>query len=327
MRWELCFFAALGVLNLPPAAFAQLRFPEATVQLGEIRGGAPLAHQFRFECGALGVRIEEIRPGCGCLKPRLTKTTFEPREHGVIPVEIHSLGQPSGSHTWRMQVVYRCNGEVHEQTLQVRGRVVTEVTVQPAALTLDVEGPATQEIKLTDLRAKPLAVVAVKTSSPHLAARIAGPTRDERSNRQFTVHVDVRADLPDGRHDETLHIYTDDLLYQHLKLPITLVKRARERIAVQPASVAWETTAGQSIPARLVRLSDRQGERLDVERVTTDSSILHCTWAVGPGNAVTVKIQLDRDKVPGGTWSGAVRVELRSPVRQIVTIPVTSHSE
>lgn len=327
MRSGLCFFAALVVLNMPLAASAQLRFPEATVQLGEIRSGAPLAHQFQFACGASGVRIEEVRPGCGCLKPRLTKMRFEPGEHGVIPVDIHSLGQPAGPHTWRMQVVYRCNGELREQTLEVSGRVITEVTVQPAALTLEAEKPATQEIKLTDLRAKPLSVVAVKTSSPHLTARITGPTCDERKHWQFTIQLDIRAELPEGRHDETLSIYTDDPLYQHLKLPITLVKRARERITIQPESVALRSAAGQPIPARLVRLSDRDGERLEVERVTSDSPALLCTWAAGPGNAVTVKIQVDRDKLPGGAWSGAVRVELRSPVRQIVTIPVICHIE
>ena len=49
--------------------------------------------------------------------------------------------------------------------------LATEVTLQPAALTLIADGPVSQEVLLTDLRSNPLTLRGLTTSAPYLRAR------------------------------------------------------------------------------------------------------------------------------------------------------------
>ena len=56
----------------PARLRAELRFQQTTCEVGEVRGGAVLVPRFTFtNVGSTPVEITEVRPGCGCLKPRL----------------------------------------------------------------------------------------------------------------------------------------------------------------------------------------------------------------------------------------------------------------
>src|SRR5262249_35153224 len=148
---------------------ADLHFDGTTVKLGEIRAGVPLVSQFTFVNDGPGtVEVLEARPGCGCLVPLLEQRQFAPGQRGVIPLEIHTLGQPAGPHTWQLTLTYRDGEQFREKTLAVTATVVIEVSVQPASLTLFADGPVTHELTLTDLRPKPLAITRVETTAPWL---------------------------------------------------------------------------------------------------------------------------------------------------------------
>src|SRR5437868_6849608 len=83
--------------------------------------------------------------------------------------------QSAGPHTWRLTLDVLRGLVETEVPLEMTATVVTEVTVQPAALTLVVEGAIHPDVILTDLRARPLALTRVTTSSPRLLARPTGP--------------------------------------------------------------------------------------------------------------------------------------------------------
>ena len=144
---------AAALLLAAGNARADLSFANPTVDVGEVRGGAPLRQRFAFtNPGSGAVEITDLRASCGCVKPALDKRGYAPGESGELTLEVRTLGQPAGEHTWRLQVAYRAGDEAGQAELSVVGRVVTEVTVQPASLTISTEGTAAHEITLTDLR-------------------------------------------------------------------------------------------------------------------------------------------------------------------------------
>jgi len=217
----------VSATSLPPAA--SLRFETTSLRLGEIRGGLPFACQFAFvNAGQNNVELVEARPGCGCLKPRFEERQIAPGKHGTIPLEVQTVGQPAGPHTWQLTVLYRDGDQLREQALQVTATVVTEVSVQPASLTLFTEGVSCHDVTLTDLRPQPLQILDVQVTSPFLRAE-AGPfNKDGFGNFTCKIKVCTAGDLPVGRHDEMLIIHTSDPLYREFKIPITVVKRVSQ---------------------------------------------------------------------------------------------------
>src|SRR5262245_24517158 len=111
--------ACLAVLSACSAR-ADLYFERPQANLGRIRSGTPLTERFTFvNRGDKDVTITGVQTTCGCLSPRLELRSYRPGEAGVVPIEINSLSQPSGPHSWRLQIHYTDGGEPLVQTLEV----------------------------------------------------------------------------------------------------------------------------------------------------------------------------------------------------------------
>ena len=52
-------------------------------------------------------------------------------------------------------------------------------------------------------------------------------------------------------------------------------------------------------------------------------SAIRCTWAAGPGSRSTLRVLVDRERLPSGRFEGRVRVHLRQPAGGVVEVPVT----
>src|SRR5262249_45518919 len=204
--------------------------------------------------------------------------------------EVNTLSQAEGNQTWRVQLSARSSGAVQEQTLEVHARLRAEVRVQPAALTVFAEQAVGHELVLTDRRPQPLTVTGVRTSSPHLRGRVSEQGRDAAGHWVRKVSLEVAADYPPGRHDEAVHLLTDDEAYKELKIPVTVVKRSQQRLAVTPGSVNLVAPAGQPIPSRVLLVRDNDNQGVVVERVVADDPGIVCHWAPGPNNLATVKV-------------------------------------
>lgn len=307
-----------------PAARADLHFPEPRHDIGEVRCGTRRVHAFPFvNRGPDAVEITDTRASCGCLTPRLEKRVYQPGERGEIRLEINTLSQPAGSHTWRVQVFTRRGGQTEETALDVSGRVIAEIQVQPPVLNIFANQAVSHTITVTDLRPRSSTVTDARTSSPYLKTRIMGRRQDDAGRWVHTIQVDVAADCPEGRHHEVVSIDTDDPAYRDLQVPVTVVRRARQHVAAVPAAVTWQAPAGEPLPARLVLVRGADDRPVQVERVEADDPALVCQWAPGPGNQATVKLRVDRSRMTGDSLQGVVRVQVSQPERQTLTIPVT----
>jgi hypothetical protein len=318
------FLAVLALAGWAAAARAELRFARPSVDLGEVRCGVPLSHRFAFvNEGPGAVEITEARAGCGCLAPRLARRTYAAGEGGELEVEVNTLSQAAGPHTWPVSLRYRSGDVPYELPLEIRARVVADVTVRPASLTVFADAALVQEVTLTDLRRRPLAVTAVRTTSPHLSARAAEPCQDALGNRVVKVRLEVAEDFPDGRHDEALDLYTDDPAYRDLRVPVTVVKRPRQRLSATPAEVSLTAAPGQPVPGKIVLVRSREDKAVEVETVAADDPAVSCRWARGPDQMATVKITVDPARIPTGSLRSAVHIKVRAPAPETLTVPVT----
>jgi hypothetical protein len=309
-------------------ARAELRFDQPVVNAGETKAGIRLVHRFGFRnAGSEPAQITETRVSCGCLTPRLEQGIYRPGERGVLRLEVNTLGEPAGPHAWTVQVRYRCGNRYQEIPLRLTARIITEISVRPAALTIYPAGAAHHDITLTDFRTKPLAITAIDSTSPKLTPRLMGKTRDNEGNPVQPIRIEVAEDFPEGRHRETVTLYTDDARYRELTIPVTVVKGPRQRLAALPDQVKLTAAPGAPLPSQMIRLRDSNNETVEVERVVADHPAITYRWAPGPSTMATLKILVDHRRITGGRLNSAVHVHLRKPVRETVTISVVVEGE
>lgn len=305
-------------------ARADLEFKQPSADAGAIKTGTALSHRFHFvNHGPDVAEITDARASCGCLTPRIAKRTFQVGESGDLQLDVNTLSQNAGPHTWKVHLAYRSGNTTYEIPLQLTALVVAEVTVQPASLTVFAENALSQEVLVTDLRPKPLSIADVKCSSPKLRPRLAGAFRNSLGHQVRKIHIELAEDYPEGRHSEVLDIVTDDPGYKELKVPVTIVKRARQRVSTLPSQVTIKAPEGQSNPSYMVRVRDNENQPVVIERVTFEHPAVACSWAQGPGPMSTLKVTIDRAKVQGTSLETTIQVHISQPTLQTLTLPVS----
>jgi hypothetical protein len=305
------------------SAHGDLFFAEPQANGGTVRSAAPVVHHFTFvNQGPEAVQITGVQGSCGCLKPQVAKACYKPGEQGSVELEINTLSQAPGPHTWTVRLGYRDGSEPRETVLQFQARVLTEVMVQPATMVVYAERAAGHEVIVTDFRKKPLTITGVAGSSKGLEAQVVERSRDRKGHAVYRIRLVLAEDYPQGRHDDTLHIYSDDSIYADMKVPLTIIKRSPQHVAAVPDQVTLEAHDGQPLPARMVLLRDNSGQQVVIDQVMVDDPAITCAWAQGPNNMVTLKVRVDRSQIQGNTLRSAVHVRILKPVAETLTIPV-----
>jgi hypothetical protein len=312
------------------AARADLRFPDPVANAGEVRTGAALSHRFAFRNpGPASATITEVRTSCGCMKPHLEPDgtelphVIQPGEEGSLLLEVNTLGLAPGTHTWRLTVCYESGSRSYETQLQLTGWAITEVSVQPSSVTIIADNAVRHEVLLTDVRSRGLTVNEVRTTSPHVRGRVTEQFQNDQGHWVRKIALEVGADYPEGRHNEVVDILTDDPAYRDLHVPLTVVKRGRQRFAAEPGTVALSAPAGREVPSRIVRIRDREDQPVVIEQITADDPAITCRWAQGPNNLATIRVIVDRARLKGGSLQSQIHVLFGGPARETLTIPVT----
>lgn len=310
---------ALLLVASPTFAVAQLRVTEPAVNLGELRGGAPVQHRFDFVNESTDpIDIVDVRLGCGCMKPTLEKRALQPGEKGSLILQLRTLGQPGGAHSWHAFIVWRQKDKVIETRLTLAATIVNEIMVEPSILAMSVATSLRQEISFTDHRALPAKILRVLASSPAIKVQTL-----PQAGGVTKIILDVSAaDLKNESEEATITIYTSDLTYRELQVPITLTKAQKMEVTATPTHVELIGNGSQ-----LVRLRRRGDQPLRIEKVELSHPAIACTWAAGPGNDATLKIRLKSDALDQSQVEVNVRVLLAEPAGVALTLPVRVRRE
>jgi hypothetical protein len=223
------------------------------------------------------------------------------------------------------QITLSCKGEENavEIPLRVKAKIVREIIVQPAAVSMYVVGPIQNEIRLTDLRPQPLTLTAVTASATWLQAHLAGEEHDNSNHLIRVVQLRVTEDVPQGSHEETLSIFTNDPAYPEIRVPVSVVKKPRQRVTATPSQVDLTADAGLLFLTRTILIRDRENQDVNVEAISSESPAVTCQWAKGPGAMTTVKIKVDAKGIHEKNWKTILRIQVAKPVPDSLQIPVS----
>jgi hypothetical protein len=321
-----CHFLAFVTFLLTSASQsvrADLHFTKPEIDAGEVHSGDLLARKFTFvNEGPAAIEIVGLHASCGCLKPRLDPLKYAPGAKGELTLEINTLSQSAGDHAWLVNVAYRAGDELREQTLRLTGHVVREVQVLPAALTVLTDHPVEHTVVVTDLRGKALKITEARVSSGHLRAVVGEPFRDDDGHWACKVKLEVGADCPEGRNEERLDLATSDPAYPDLRIPVTVIKRAKQRMSATPNPVILDIPRGQPTPTRLVLIRDSEDQPVEIDRVDADDGAITCQWAKGESTPGAVRVRIDAKKIGDGGLQSAIHIHVVRPVETTLTIPV-----
>lgn len=290
------------------------------IDRGDIRGGPPLSHRFVLvNRGESEVRIVHLQPSCGCLTSRLTGKVLKPSESVDLVVHVATISQPEGVNLWTTTVFYRLAGSDvdHKLDLQIRANLVREVAIQPTSLRLSGKPGLAHAVQLFDCRSQPMEVVWATTSSPRLAVRDAGSWQRVDAKWVRTFHVRMSADCPPGRHEDYIQIVARDPDYQDIRIPVTLTRTDRQRVVASPPEIVLSPSQNEF----MLILHDREEQPVEVEGVISEDPSLSVRLPSSPQRRLSMRVERRGAQVPQ-PWS-VLRVQVRSPERQTVVIPVT----
>src|SRR5262249_5930652 len=154
------------------------------------------------------------------------------------------------------------------------------------------------------------------TTCPQVRVQASEP-RQDGGQWTRTVTLEVSADCPEGRHEHALVLYTNDANYPELKVPFTVVKRAPDAVRASPAAVEWRASGGPW-PSGFGGLASGGDRPMVIEAVETSHECLECRFASGPGLRATLRIVCDQP--PAAGLAGEVRVHVKGPMREVLTI-------
>lgn len=212
-----------------PAPRPALAFDQYLVDLGQALPSEEVRVRFQFTNRSLhDVKIKELVPSCGCLQPQLKKWVYAPGESGRFDLRVQTANQLPGHKEYQVGIKY-LDPEPRETNVVFRVQLSeNQVFVRPPVLALSIPSgapPTVQEVKITDRRGLHLNIVRADCSRNLAAVEQLEAAEGENGEWIARLKVTVPGNLPPGRHDTMVRIFTNDPAYRMLRVPLTIEVR------------------------------------------------------------------------------------------------------
>ncbi|CAN5532107.1 hypothetical protein BH10PLA2_BH10PLA2_32820 [soil metagenome] len=311
----------LALVNFVPAE--ELAFAEPKFQAGTVFAGVPLAHRFEFQnTSSQAIRITDVHTHCGCTTSKLPKLIYQPGERGSIDMDVLTLTQPAGPHSFTSHLTYDVGGISKEIELTLQAALVSELMLSPAKLVVPASHVERHPFTLRDSRETPVQILEVRTSLPHLSARASEPKRDASGGWTRSIQLVVEPGLAPGKHEARLDIYTNDPRYQHLQAPFVLVNRTDDEISFSPREIEVRGQVDRPLPSKIVVIRPTPTRAVQVEAIKADNPAITTRWAANAEGVVAVRVQIDAKKLSGNSLDSFIYVKLGGPTPETIEIPV-----
>lgn len=226
-----------------------LAFDQYAVNLGPITPMGTARARFRFtNLSDRPVKILNLKPSCGCLKPRLDKRNFAPGETGQFFVQVSTAGEQPGPRAYTIEVEYE-DPEPQKTLLTFRMELPPrQVYITPRAVLVYVfdENTTEKEITVTDNRLNPITITGVDSPAKFITAAVA-ETKTEDGVQKSRIAVKVLP-VPMGRHNTYVRVHTDDPKFPVLSVPVIVHRHSPD---VQMPKSAKKPTQGSAAPEKL----------------------------------------------------------------------------
>ena len=305
-----------------------LVFSEYLIHFGErpVPAQPVLTPTFVFRnVGQHPVRLEQITPSCGCVKPEVSTREVAPGDSGRLTVPIRTAGEQPGFHEYLVNVRYT-DPRPREVTLTVKVVLPEQaVMIEPKALFLmgQFSGDTEHQVTITDFRETPLSVQSLTTSSPFLTSRIISSTRDAEGTRTI-VGVKVLDSLPPGNQRGLVHARTNDPVYPLLQIP--LLMRTRERAVAQEVQVRPElvnmSARISDTPSRVLITLPKSWTVSHIDTAPEELQVQYSQQAAEQGAVQRLQLDLSFTQLPDSPLQHGVVNIYANDNAEMVSVPV-----
>ncbi|MFO0918483.1 MAG: DUF1573 domain-containing protein [Planctomycetaceae bacterium] len=218
----------IPTLSVTPPALPALAFDQYLVDLGPIRPTAEVQANFVFRHrGKHPVEIVEVKPSCGCLRPKLSKQTYAPGDVDAMVLRVLPANESPGRHEYTVEIKYH-DPEPREAHVTFRVTLPEKgINIKPPALGVYQfsDQPTKQSVLITDTRGASWQVQGISVSLPFVTATAGERVHAESGAWELPIEVTVAGNVPAGRHKGVISVFTDDSAYPEMKIPLLIQGR------------------------------------------------------------------------------------------------------
>lgn len=271
-----------------------IRVSDTVFDFGEVMEGSEVSHDFTVRNDGKGsLRIEQVKPGCGCTVAQFDRTV-PAGGAGKVTLRLDTRGFEGK--VKKTATVYSNDPEEPRLVLALQGVVKTLVDVGPSSSVL-FRGAADQQVqKVIELVGiKPFRIQKVESTLDGKVARALEPLETGKGYRLKLDNL-----VKQGNYAGVIKITTD--LPKKPEIHIRITGSIEGDIAVRPQTVIVGKLAARQ-PVREGKLSvvSTRGQPFKITKLTYDSRLITVTQAPldkEPGYALEIKPVMEN--IPAG---------------------------
>jgi Protein of unknown function (DUF1573) len=312
----------LALAASPPGLVAE----SATIDRGELKAGAPFAQEFKLTNRSpnQSVKIVGLKVSCGCSKHAFAKDSIAPGETIKLNVQLNTLAQPTGPWSWTAEIRYRTGDASLEEMLPLRlqGKLFRELTLTPPGLAFSLEnGSISQDIVIADSRPTPLTIRSAASSARFVEVKL--HPGEKPGQTRLTVTAVAKLTQP-GEYREAIVLTTTDPVYPELHVPVTVSTKHARTVKAYPAEVDFQFDQSGTSGTQLIQLRRPDGLFVQIEGCEIENGNIAVSWSKDKNAVATVSLKFSESLARTATTGKAeLRVKLKEPAGELLTIPVT----
>ena len=294
---------------------------QPTVHKGRCKAGVVLSHTFELRnTGRQAVTIPRVDSTCGCVRLALSSRELRAGDQAWVTVEIATSTQPEGMQRWpiRLHYQYPSSSPMSEPRvleLVVQAQIVREIDIQPSRLIISTHGATRSTITITDRRPNPLAISKIWSPSPFVSITV-----QKLQPGQFQLTLETPAQIPEGEHDASVSVGTDDAEYREIRIPVLIVRQRSKQIVITPEEVIFHLQPGQA-SSQIVQIRSVSTEPVRIVEASCDHPAVQVKFPQEASRVSALRITLPSTaaSAPG---TALIRLRLLEPRTETILVPV-----
>ena len=241
---------AVAVAPTPAAASPKISVELSSHDFGLVWAGDALRHSFTLRnTGTAPLKINSVKPGCGCTVAGSYPRSIPPGGSGIFPFTLDSTKLRSGTFTKTITITTN-DTATPQLRLYLRGEAKHQITVNPTSASFGVltdnKTPTERVVRLTNNMTEPLKL----TLAPQpTTSKFDFELVETEPGQAYELRVTTKPPYPTGFPRATATINTN--FETRKTITISAFARVPERIDVRPASITLvKPAAGSAVAAR-----------------------------------------------------------------------------
>jgi len=318
---------AMCVVALAEGA-PKIEFEQTVYDFGKTSQVATVSGVFKFRNAGDGVlKVESLKPSCGCTVAELKPDTLPPGETGELAFTLH-LGQVKAQFDKRIMVKSN-DPQTPEVSLSIKADYTPLYDLSPMTLAPNLAfgvNDAAQFTTLTRTDGRPLRLVRLVASKPWITATVEPSAKTEDTTAR--IRVAIQREGPPRRFNEYVHVYTAEQTNAPAS-SIYVYGQMMGEVSLSPEALYWSVTDAaktaeerpEALVTRRVTIRAAEGKAIDLKNL--QSTIKGINVELVPKEEGKVYELVARlDEVPASTVSGKVSFETSVAAQPVIEVPV-----